>query len=123
MALTDLRFDNVMVYRNLTKKCWSIKSMVTNRIIAHADELHLQNVEFRISQKGRERVLREKKKYVHAGAYGKCEHFNVDSLDKFVRISYNPYKNSTFVDGEGNPVISSRFVLLDKNGFVWGRNT
>lgn len=110
---------DVMVYRNLTKRCWSIKCRKTNRVIAHADNIHMVNVSFRVSETGRQRVLRERKKYVHAGAVGDCYPFDPSTLSADeVRVSYNPYQNSTFVDADGKEVKTASHAILDYYGRV-----
>jgi hypothetical protein len=111
---------NVMVYRNLTKRCWSIKCRTTNRVIAHADNIQMVNVRFHVSESGRQRVLRERKKYVHAGAIGDCYAFNPSDVNgEEMQVFYNPYKNSTFVDGVGNPVKTATHATLDYYGRVY----
>jgi len=109
-----------MVYRNLTKGCWSIKSTRTGKVLAHADTLTMTDVVFKVSEAGRQRVLRDKKKYVHAGGYGTCEYFDFNRMD-LVQVRYNPFKNSTFVDEFGTPINSQRFdfVLFDQTGKVY----
>ena len=111
---------NVMVYRNLTKGCWSIKSTRTGKVLAHADTVTMTDVVFKVSEAGRQRVLRDKKKYVHAGGYGTCEYFDFNRMD-LVQVRYNPFKNSTFVDEFGTPIDSQRFdfVLFDQTGKVY----
>jgi hypothetical protein len=63
----------VYVYYNLHKKCWSIKALSGSskgRVVAHADAVELMDCEFRVSEAGRQRVIREKRKNVHAGVAG-----------------------------------------------------
>jgi len=63
----------VFVYFNLRKRCFSVKAlegMYKGRVIAHRDSLHLQDAEFKVSEKGRQRVIRERRKNVHAGVVG-----------------------------------------------------
>lgn len=63
----------VFVYFNLHRKCWSIKALEgpsKGRVIGHADYVDLACVEWKVSEAGRQRVIREKKKNVHAGAIG-----------------------------------------------------
>lgn len=63
----------VFVYYNLHKKCWSIKALSGNqkgRVVAHADAVELKDCEFKVSEAGRQRVIREKRKNVHAGVAG-----------------------------------------------------
>ena len=63
----------VFVYFNLHKKCLSVKALEgesKGRVIAHADSVELVNATFKVSQAGRQRVLRERRKNVHAGVVG-----------------------------------------------------
>lgn len=62
------------VYYNLHKSCWSIKSRERDtygKVIAHAHELVVANAEFRVGDAGRQRVIAEKRKNVHAGVAGR----------------------------------------------------
>jgi len=59
----------VDVYWNLHKQTFSIRSREREdygRVIRHADHVHIKNPTTVVSKAGRERVLREKKKNVHA---------------------------------------------------------
>lgn len=105
----------VFVYYNLHKKCWSIKSMQgpdKGRVIGYTDVVLLKNCIFKVSQKGRERVLREQRKNVHAGVLG----FMVDSHSSLVvdcEVTYNPYKYSSFVKAaDSTPIEYAEGVLL-----------
>ena len=111
----------VFVYFNLHKKCWSVKNRSTGRVIAHAQVVHLKDAKFKVSRAGRERVLREQRKNVHAGVAG-----DLISLDQPFTpttssraISYNPYKAAHFFDvASGAPVSeAARAVLSERK--VW----
>ena len=112
----------VFVYYNLHKKCWSVKALEgpqKGRVVAHRDLVVLGNPEPKVSQKGRERVLREKRKNVHAGIVGEWKENSVlltlaPDCIKFGReITYNPYKYTNFVYKETeNPYIGSRIATL-----------
>ena len=54
----------VRIYRNLHKKCFSVKQ--NNRVLVHADSVSLEEVKFIVSKAGQKRVRDEKKKNVHA---------------------------------------------------------
>ena len=61
----------VEIYRNLHKKCFSIRH--NGKVIDYLyddQELHLIDVKFRVQPAGRERVRRENKKNVHAYVKG-----------------------------------------------------
>jgi hypothetical protein len=112
----------VMVYRNLTRGCWSIKSKKTNRVIHHADVLHMRDCSFKVSQAGRERVVREQKKYVHAYVVGEFDSFQgVILLDSWKRVRYNPYINTSFVWNDDTPIEKAEEVFFDFDGKVYAR--
>ena len=106
----------VEVYFNLHKYIWSVRSAKTGRVILHTDKVHIRNPEFVVRQAGRERVLREGKKNVHAFVRGEATYFDdfdpdhhpnyldytLDDFDYENRpmldiIGYNPYKYVGFV--------------------------
>jgi hypothetical protein len=60
----------VRVYFNLHRKLWSVQDAKTRRVVGHARTLTLHDVTFKVSQAGRERVLMEGRKNVHAFACG-----------------------------------------------------
>ena len=85
----------VEVYRNLHKKCWSVRQR--GKVKLHTDYICLKNAEFKVSQKGRERVLTEQRKNVHAFIKGfivDAEEINTmpDDSVEWTDVSYNPYK-------------------------------
>ena len=92
----------VQVYYNLHKKCLSIR--YKGKVIEHAREVTLTDAKFHVSEKGRQRVLKEKRKNVHAYVSGKLkETFWFTQAPKYVwtakqRVTYNPYKHKSFVD-------------------------
>lgn len=104
----------VFIYWNLHKHCWSVKALNgenRGRVIMHAMAWKVTDVTFKVSEAGRQRVLREKRKNVHAGVVGHLVsytntdgHSVVHNTDMTMpagkRISYNPYRFSTFFDVE-----------------------
>lgn len=108
----------VFVYFNLHKKCFSIKALegdMKGRVIAHRDSVVLFNATFKVSQAGRERVLREKRKNVHAGVCGTWyDSHNDDVTLSSVRergelVTYNPYKYTSFVYKEDESTADTAF--------------
>ena len=90
----------VEVYFNLHKYVWSVRQCSTGRVILHTDKVHIRDPQFVVRKSGRERVLREGKKNVHAFVRGEITYFDdfdPDYLD-YTLVSYNPYKHDTFVD-------------------------
>jgi hypothetical protein len=60
----------VRCYWNLHRHCWSVQDARTRKVIGHAAKVLLRDVTFTVSAAGRERVLREGRKNVHAFACG-----------------------------------------------------
>lgn len=93
----------VRVYYNLTRRCWSVTDAATRRVIGHWwGAMNLTACAFVVSQAGRARVLREKRKNVHAVIEG-CIGDGSAPLTyqggtaEWLPVGYNPYKHSTFV--------------------------
>ena len=84
----------VKVYKNLHNGMLSVKQ--DGLVVAHVDSITLKNPSFKVSQSGRNRVILEKKKNVHAFICGFVESVNVESKTKKQAISYNPYKHDFF---------------------------
>ena len=58
----------VYVYFNLHKRMWSMRQ--SGKVIGHYHDLYLKDAKYLVSEAGRKRVLKEKKKNVHAGVSG-----------------------------------------------------
>jgi hypothetical protein len=123
----------IYVYRNLQKQKLSL--MQSNVVVGHAEAVILTDVEFRVRQSGRERVLRERQKNVHAFTIGLLEQafetpyaWVLEVAPIFDRenarsVTYNPYKFTTFVDQTSEaPVYSGRRVLVTANKGIFVEN-
>jgi len=132
----------VFVYCHIRKDCLSIRALEGSnkgRVIAHAEQLSMRNVSFKVSEAGRQRVLSEGRKNVHAGAVGYIDAAwglepRRDDLDyetlkglglggvfrplsRGTRISYNPRKHATFVQRANNaPVVCTERLWLTRCG-------
>lgn len=100
----------VKVHRNLQNGLWSIT--FANKVVAHAPTVHLANVTFPVSQAGRQRVLRERQKNVHAYAQGTyCRQGGAAC----VPISYDPYASGYFfTTADKKPVYLAEQVSLSE---------
>jgi hypothetical protein len=81
----------------------------------------LSNVVFKVSEVGRQRVFKEKRKNAHAFAVGNILSLNGECPKGFNReVSYNPYKNPWFYFKKtSRKVESSPFVFCgNKTLFV-----
>lgn len=108
----------VFVYFNLHKRLFSVKSLEgasKGKVIGHSNSIVLGHTQFKISEAGRQRVIRERKKNVHAGVTGTL--IDVGTIGEMFKgdvITYNPYKNSTFVKKfTNNPVYKGKLTALE----------
>lgn len=112
--------NRVRVYWNLNKNAWSVMSK--RIVISHKDIIVLSNVRFIVSENGRQKVIREKKKNVHAFAEGEiveADGLSKDLIDekllsyKTRQISYNPYKYPCFFERESKEIIfTAGFIVM-----------
>ncbi len=106
----------VQIYKNLTRKgvCYSVRQ--NGKVVGHTYELYLKDCKFVVNEAGRQWVIRNKKKIVHAYVEGYvCASFNSHNLTK---INYNPYYTKYFCTATED-IFTSNKVLINKNG-VYG---
>lgn len=116
-------------YFNLHKHCLSLRPLGGK--VQHANAVIFTDAQFVVSRAGRQRVLREKRKNVHAFVRGTPEYvydtrMNVDYLkdycesNKLRRVTYNPYKCETFVyaDTEEEVLFASAAYVIGRSIYV-----
>lgn len=105
------------VYRNLNNGLISLRQ--GNLVIGHAEEVVLKDVEVKVSEAGRKRVLKEKVKNVHAYLTGVVVEGEFEE-EYIGELYYNPYKVSTFVDKETmEPPLKIKNVKVRKDGRMY----
>lgn len=109
--------EKASVYFNLHRKVFSMKQRKAqgkgSHVTGHAPTVILTNVTFKVLEAGRQRVLEEQKKNVHAFVEGTLEPYQGQGIGGYREAYYNPYKVSTFVDKEsGAPLTSAKVVIL-----------
>lgn len=105
----------VQVYKNLNKDCYSVRDAKEKRVTGHANAVVLKNASFKVSEAGRQRVLKEKRKNVHA--YVEGEKTNGANVRGLKPVTYDPYKYKTFVDKKTKkPIKSAALVVLKPDG-------
>ena len=91
------RYLRVEVYRNLHKNCYSVRALSgedKGRVIDHVQSITLRDVSFVVQPAGRNRVLEEKRKNVHAFVRGTI----TDTPIKHgMSVRYDPYLNDAFI--------------------------
>lgn len=120
----------VEVYYNLHKKCLSYRP--SKGAVRHAQSMLLNDVTLSVQPAGRERVLTERRKNVHAFVRGvpvyvrgigdaddgDLSHGNM-KRQGYRLITYNPYKHKTFVYADtGEPAHHARQVAVIGNK-IW----
>lgn len=107
----------VKIYKNLHNGLFSV--MQNNLVVAHIESFILNNVTFKVNESARQKVLKEKKKNVHAFITGLLNNVNCDmSYSRLSAITYNPYKASNFYfrNDEGyNEILLHDFEIVIGN--------
>lgn len=120
--------STVKVYYNLHRQCWSLKR--SGEPVRHAESVLLRNCTFVVWQSGRERVLRERRKHVHAFAQGVDCGIAEPTLYEALglrRATYNPYRNPTrpgmfYLKDTGENIIGADAAYLLEDGTLWVEN-
>lgn len=115
----------VFVYFNLHRKLWSVRALEGSdkgRVIARSPHVLLLDATGKVSEAGRQRVLRERKKNLHAGIVGQLVSLEPQAFveGSGSQITYNPYKYTSFVhantgtrfEGAGQAYFSPRGVTV-----------
>ena len=105
----------VKVYWNLHLDCYSVQQ--SGKVVAHADQVELRKVTFHVNEAGRQRVLKERRKNVHAFVVGYLD----DALARYwdIKIVYNPYKYDSFrlwVSDKVTVTSAEAVILRIRNG-------
>ena len=104
----------VDVYWNLNKNCFSVRH--NGKVIAHRHFVELRDIKWVVQPGGRARVLRQRRKNVHAFARGTLltdTTIPCPIQNAYKRIIYDPYEYDSFVTlGTKTPVYESDFARL-----------
>lgn len=120
--------ETVDVYRNLNKDTLSIRS--DGKVKGHAQVVWLSNVEFKVGERARSRVLELGVRSVHAFVQGELEGGVALSSPEWVdriyqmmgstdyhRVYYNPFKVDAFVKWKSKEPVhrcKKALVVLDR---------
>ena len=127
----------VSVYRNLHNGLISIKSDASGLVLGHAKTVSLALASFIVYEKGRQRVLRDKQKNVHAYVKGLLVDVTgftpykgrslgylvgaIDTIHKVTIVAYNPYKAPHFViKGTQEKVSKAYLCTVSSDGMIAG---
>jgi len=110
----------VFVYYHSRRKCWSVKSLegpTKGKVIAHKEEVILKDITFKVSEVSRQKVIKTKRKNVHAGLQGTW--VERESKNCNVKVVYNPYKYDSFIDLSSQQKIFKAEEAILKNKQVY----
>ena len=115
----------VEVYRNLHTGLMSVRE-AHGRVLTHEERVFIGFPKFVVQPAGREKVLREQRKNVHAFVRGVCLGFSEGNLSGFTgytewrQATYNPYKFDCFVDKETEaPLYSATHAVVTTTGVYY----
>lgn len=119
-----------LIYRNLNNGKFSIKDPKTGLVVAHSDNLKLEDCRFKVSQSGRKRAVetgqRNVHAYIEAGVSARSDltlykgrtvetifDFPMPTLyERRTGVHYNPFRDESFVDDEGNALERAPVILM-----------
>lgn len=101
----------IRLYYNLHRHCLSVQQR--GRVAGHAAAAVLAGVRFNVSEAGRQRVLRERVKNVHATIEGQPVAFVPAAAGPGVLVTYNPYAGPYFFEvASGLPIHEAAYVVV-----------
>ena len=107
----DLEGQQVKVYRNLKNGLFSVQ--FGGLIVAHLATVQLCDVSFKVTESGRQRVLAQRQKNVHAYATGTF--ITAAQPTATEAISYDPYHAGHFFRVQGQePIHHAAAVVLSQ---------
>ena len=112
----------VRVYRNLHTGTLSMQTKTEKgwRVTAHPHGVILDSCKFVVREGGRQRVLREKRKNVHAFIEGTLIRQVIAGEDVHTgqRARYNPYKYSSWVGPSEEKIAGAARTVVTSDGGV-----
>lgn len=110
--------EKTWCYRNLNRGGYSL--VQGDLVVAHADDVTLVNASFVVRESGRQRVLAEGVKNVHAFVVGRVPEMVICPPNLvWHKARYNPRRSSNFeafVDDEWVAIGSAKCVILGAGG-------
>lgn len=106
------------IYRNLNNGRMSIQIKVGKswKVVGHVLDAVLEDVKFHISEAGRQRVIRDGCKNVHAWGEGILLGAVDERIFAPVDLAYNPYVNQTFMErGTDHTITGCKFLVVREN--------
>lgn len=104
--------DHVEAYWNLHRDCLSVRPRGGR--VEHLTAVTLTNVRFAVQPAGRDKVIRERRKNVHAFVRGIVTAINDDVAPNpsGMLVRYNPYEAGHFQTPTGAPIHNAETVTI-----------
>lgn len=112
------------IYRNLNTGTMSLQQKINKSwlVVGHVTNVAIEYPTFHISKAGKNRVIREKRKNVHAWAEGKLIGITADSSN-LEEIYYCPYNSDSFSwKKTGESIKSSSLLVVIDNKVLCNRS-
>jgi hypothetical protein len=110
----------VDVYRNLhTNNGYSIRCSKSGLVLTHCSTVRIKNAKFHVSESGRLKTVEQKRRRVHAYVRGELVAYNEKTPEDFVKVLYNPYHTSLFMNSETNEPISEADEVVCSGKFAY----
>lgn len=110
----------VVVYRNLTRGCWSVAEATRTggrgRLLSHVQACALADVQFHVREARRLHVVSAGCREVHAWATGIL--IDPPLSGPRVEVTYNPYRAPTFTTRDGAPVHAAGCVAFTDRAYL-----
>lgn len=117
----DISGMKVDVYRNLQHGGYSVRSRekeTRGLVISHEESVVVRDAEFVVQESGRQKVLEEERKNVHAFVRGKIPE-REKKVYGDIPVTYNPYEYKNFVNAETEePLDTAKLVILSEDGVL-----
>lgn len=123
MAIRQLDWDaycgrTIRIYRNLNNGTMSVQAKEGKswKVVGHVTEAIVSGVVFKIQEGGRQRVIRDQCKNVHAWGEGVLLSRVDESILAPIPLGYNPYTDSTFLQrGTQHPIHTCKYLVVRNN--------
>jgi hypothetical protein len=108
----------IRIYRNLNNGRMSIQAKVSKswKVVGHVTDAVVKDVSFKVVESGRQRVIQEQCKNVHAWGQGVLISQLEPDIWAPVDLAYNPYAGSTFIERHtGREIRHCRYLVVRDN--------
>lgn len=110
--------QQVRIYRNLLNHKISVQKYIKGKgwqLAGHCINLAISQVSFSVFEAGRQRVIRERQKNVHAFAIGIVVGVTVP-VEAPIDLAYDPYSNDHFFErSTGKPIVKANYCIVKDN--------